>query len=346
MRSPYRPGMGGQRPLARRLILGVDVLQVGGERGLGVDHQMAPLGQVDQRIGASLAGLGGKAPLALVVLTGAQAGAVEHVLQHQLAPVALDLLLPLERLGQLRSLVGDIAIELLQVLELGGQAGALGRLLMVQGLDLLAKALDLLLEGLEQPLQVALGERREGPTLLLQQLVGQVFELHLELALALLHPLKLAGEVSLLLLQAGSQLAMGLLERIVGLAEALELPRLGLVRLALGLHLAFGNLQRHRLLARLELLGMQLATHGLPLAARGSDATLLEGEGDRKACREGGQAQGQLGRVEGLQEFHGGIVRLGHQGVGRGCSGTATQLSALPNHCCSRPRCSPSRMAR
>ena len=156
------------------------------------------------------------------------------------------------------------------MLELGGEAGTLGGLLGVQGLDLVAKALDLLLKRLEQPLQAALGERGEGPALLLQQLVGEVLELHLELLLALLHPGQLTSEVSLLLFQPGGQFAMGLLERIVGVAEALELTPPGLDGLALGLHLALRHLQRHRLFAGLQLLGMKRITGHIPLMAHGA----------------------------------------------------------------------------
>lgn len=87
---------------------------IGIERDLGVDDQVLALGQVHHGVWALATLLSVDADFALVVLAQLQARAVEHVLQHQLAPVALQLLLPAQRGRQLVGLGGDLLVECLE----------------------------------------------------------------------------------------------------------------------------------------------------------------------------------------------------------------------------------------
>ncbi|MNQ74513.1 hypothetical protein D3C85_892720 [compost metagenome] len=78
---------------AHALIFGIDVARVRIERYLGINDQMLALRQVDDGIGALPTILGSDTDFALVVLTQFQAGAIQHVLQHQLAPITLKFFL-------------------------------------------------------------------------------------------------------------------------------------------------------------------------------------------------------------------------------------------------------------
>ena len=201
----HRRRVGRQRQLTLALILGIDVAHIGGKRSFGVDDQMASLGQIDHRIGPSPTMLGRETDLAPVVLAGAQAGAFQHVFEHQLAPVALYLLLPLQRLGQTLGLIGDLAIERLQMAQLGTQPGPLLGFMTMNRLHFFAKALHLRLNRLQQAVDTLLRKLGEGPPLALKDLVGQIFELLAQLFTAVTQQPQLRLEVLLLLLQRGSQ---------------------------------------------------------------------------------------------------------------------------------------------
>ncbi|MCY1296454.1 hypothetical protein D9M70_458400 [compost metagenome] len=105
----------GQGYASLGVILGVDVTGVGVERHLGVDDEVLALRQVDDHVWALATLFVGKADLALEVAALDQPGALQHVLQDQLTPITLGLLLPLEGGSQILGLLGDLPVELFQV---------------------------------------------------------------------------------------------------------------------------------------------------------------------------------------------------------------------------------------
>ena len=102
---------------------------------------------MDQHVRPPPAGLGGEAAFANEVAPLAQAGAFQHVFQDEFAPVALGLLLAAQGGGQVMGLLGDLAVELLEVEQLLAEGRLLLHILVVDVLDLGAKTLDLLAEG-------------------------------------------------------------------------------------------------------------------------------------------------------------------------------------------------------
>ena len=144
----------GQGNAALAVVLAVDVAGIGIERHLGVDDQVLVLGQIDQHVRTLALTLAiGDADLALEVFAGDQTGALQHILQDQFTPVALGLFLATQGGTQVMGFLGDLPIELLQVIELAGQRGLLLGVLVVDVLDLEPKLVDLLAKGFEQIVQ-------------------------------------------------------------------------------------------------------------------------------------------------------------------------------------------------
>ncbi|MNT29856.1 hypothetical protein D3C72_1656180 [compost metagenome] len=69
------------------------------------------LWQVDDRIGTLSALFSGEANFPFVVDIKSKARVVQYVLQHQLTPVTLHLLLALQGGSQLVGLIGDLLVE-------------------------------------------------------------------------------------------------------------------------------------------------------------------------------------------------------------------------------------------
>ncbi|MDT4882903.1 hypothetical protein FQZ97_1189000 [compost metagenome] len=107
---------------------------------------MLALGQVHHGIGALATLFGGDADFALVVLAQLQARAVEYVFQHQLAPIALQLLLATQRGGQLMGLGGDLLVQRFQLFQLFAQLTLLGGFAVVDLLHFALEGVDGLLE--------------------------------------------------------------------------------------------------------------------------------------------------------------------------------------------------------
>ncbi|MCY1301051.1 hypothetical protein D9M70_506400 [compost metagenome] len=103
----------GKRHASLSIVLGIDVTGVRVERDLGIDDQVLALRQVNDHIGALAIDFTGEADLPLEVLAVDQAGALQDILQNQLAPIALRLLLPFQRCSEVLSLLGDLSIQLL-----------------------------------------------------------------------------------------------------------------------------------------------------------------------------------------------------------------------------------------
>src|SRR5690606_16940167 len=233
----------GNTPLG--VVFTVDVAGIGVERHLGVDDQVLALGQVDERIGTlALAIAGGHAHFALEVDAGAQAAALQYVFQNQLAPAALGLSLSAQRATPVVASLGVLLVELFEVLQLLGQGRLLLGILVMDILDLAAKLVDLLAEGLEQRIQRLLAGLGEGLALGFEDTPGQLLELQLELLAAILEQLLLFVEMLLALVQGGlqggvlhPQLLMNLLQLlqplVQGAALALQLLALALLLLRL-----------------------------------------------------------------------------------------------------------------
>lgn len=183
---------------------------------------MARLGQVDDGIGALPAVLAVDRHLATVFDVAAQAAALQHRLEDQLAPVALGLLVALERPGKRGRLVAEPRIEAGQLVELGLERAALALFLAVQRLDPLAELLDLLAERLEQGLQALAALGAVGLLTLLEDPAGELVELVLEPLPGLLQQRQLLAvaqrRLLALRLQPGRALAL-LGQPVAGLGE-------------------------------------------------------------------------------------------------------------------------------
>jgi hypothetical protein len=174
-----------QRHFTHGGIVGVHIARVRVERDLGVDHQVLVLRQRQHDVRAAPAFFGVEADFAAVVLAFAQARAIEHVAQHQFAPVALHLGLALERHRQAMRLFGDLPVQFLQLAQFGAQRCLL---LDVLGVDLLHLHLELghafaqRIDDLTQAGFVVLGETL---ALFFEDLAGQRLELVGEFVLRL-----------------------------------------------------------------------------------------------------------------------------------------------------------------
>jgi hypothetical protein len=101
-----------ERGLAVALVFGRGEILVGDQRGLGIDHQVPVLGQMDNDVGLrARAVVPVVALLDVVFLALAQAGGFEHPLEHQFAPVPLRLARPLERPRQVLRVLAQGLIQ-------------------------------------------------------------------------------------------------------------------------------------------------------------------------------------------------------------------------------------------
>src|SRR5690606_20260350 len=195
-----------QRKLPLPFFLTVDVAGVGVERHLGIDDEVLALGQVNQHVGTlALAFPRGHADLSPEINPRPQPGALQHIFQNQLAPVALGLLLATQGRAEVVGFPGNLLIQLLEVQQLLRQRRLLLGVLVMDILDLAAKLFDLFTEGLEQSVKGLLAGLGERLPLGLEDATGQLLELQLQLLAALLQQLLLLVEMLLALLQAGLQ---------------------------------------------------------------------------------------------------------------------------------------------
>ncbi|EEF93814.1 hypothetical protein CATMIT_01549, partial [Catenibacterium mitsuokai DSM 15897] len=190
------------------LVLGADVLLVGDQRHLRVDDHVPVFGQVQGHVRAALAVLGAVAFLHVVFLAAAQAGGLQHPLQHQFAPRALGLVGALERGGEVLGVLAERLVERHQLAHLLAQRGAVAGFVVVDGLDPGLELGQLLLQRIEQLAQVAAVLLGEAPALLFQDLVGEVAELRAELVAHLAQ----LGDLLLRLVALGVQLGRGAAE--------------------------------------------------------------------------------------------------------------------------------------
>ncbi len=97
--------------------------------------------------------------------------------------------------------LGNLTVQLLEMIELCRQGGLLLGVLVVDILDLGAELVDLLTEGFQQRIQRLLTGLGKGLPLGFEDLARQLFELHLQLLTAVLEQLLLLGKVLLALLE-------------------------------------------------------------------------------------------------------------------------------------------------
>ena len=122
---------------------------------LAVDHHAAFVGELHHHVRSQartfvIHGM----LLTLVVHALFQPRSAQYVVEHQLAPVAADLGIALQRIRQRRCLRRHVLVERLQFAHRTQQAGALPRFLAIQRIDAGAEIAQLVGERLEQPLDV------------------------------------------------------------------------------------------------------------------------------------------------------------------------------------------------
>ena len=139
-----------ERRLADRLVIGADVLLVGGQADLGVHHHLLVARQQDQHIRLeTLAVRPFQADLGLVLAALLQPGMLKHPLENQLAPVALGLL-ALECPGQVGRLIAQAQVQLLQALQLLAQGEAFASFLLITFFHAFFEGLNAFLQRVEQ----------------------------------------------------------------------------------------------------------------------------------------------------------------------------------------------------
>ena len=95
---------------------------IGQQRYLGVDNEVALVWQVHHHVRAQqLAVAVPIAALGVVFHALTQAGFFQHPLQDQFPPVTLDFLVTFECPGEVGSFLGDLAIQVLERLDLAAQ---------------------------------------------------------------------------------------------------------------------------------------------------------------------------------------------------------------------------------
>ena len=102
-----------ERRLADHFVVRADILLIGGQADLRVDHHLLVAGQHDQHVGLeALTVRALEADLSLVFTALLQASVLQHPLKDQFAPVTLGFL-ALEGAGQVGGLVRQTQVQLL-----------------------------------------------------------------------------------------------------------------------------------------------------------------------------------------------------------------------------------------
>jgi hypothetical protein len=105
------------------VVGGVDGAFVGDEGNLGVDDEVARIGEAEDDVGAEAAAVvGGERFLREVILAADEAGGFEEAVEDEFAPGTAGLRLALERGGESVRLVGDTGVEEAELLDLALRA--------------------------------------------------------------------------------------------------------------------------------------------------------------------------------------------------------------------------------
>ena len=176
----------GQLHVALGAVRRATIALVGGQRHLGIDDNVAPLGQMHDHIRARApAGVVGQRHLGLVAAAFLQSRRFEHAFEHHLAPSALRLRIALERAREIDRVLADTLVEIFQGGDFGLQRTAILVLLVVNLVHALAEFADLLTQRIEQYTEIGLVLFGQLPALLVEQLARQQIEFLGERALAL-----------------------------------------------------------------------------------------------------------------------------------------------------------------
>jgi hypothetical protein len=117
---------------------------------LGVDDHVLVVRQADQHVRTfEIALFRAPAFLQEVFVVGAQSRLLQNPFQHQFAPVALDLGIAFQRLGEIFRLFIDLLGGLLEIFHLGEQRCPILAFRVVDLLHPLTEIDDLVLEGIE-----------------------------------------------------------------------------------------------------------------------------------------------------------------------------------------------------
>ena len=109
----HLPRVIGEEPLARFVVVGFHRVQVGEERHLGIDHDVAAAGQMHHEVGTQAAVLAGHAHLLGEIAMREHARHLDRAAQLQLAPAAARGRLP-QRLDEIARLATQVHLSLLQ----------------------------------------------------------------------------------------------------------------------------------------------------------------------------------------------------------------------------------------
>ena len=254
----------GQVLRPRSLVLGARAVDEGRERHLRVDDDPFPLGQVEDHVGPQVVARSVlEVVLRVVVHPFDEVRVVENRLQNHLAPVALDLRIALERVGQIGGLGRDAAVQLHQVAQLVLQRAALLGLRRVDLLHPLAELRDVLPERLQQQIHRLAVGLFELLRLLAQNLGRQRLELQPQRLLLLFAP----GLFGFALLGAA-----GAERRDLGLRcgfRGRQFPFQGDARLGLSEHALLGIAERRFRGLLLFRQAERLAACGVPCGTQG-----------------------------------------------------------------------------
>ncbi|MNM93802.1 hypothetical protein D3C81_1061880 [compost metagenome] len=218
-----------ERGLGDLAVVGGNVLLIGGQADLGVDHHLLVARQHDQHVGLEALAIGTlEADLGLVLAALLQPRVFQHPLQNQFAPVALGLL-TLERLGQVGGFIAQAQVELLQAFQLLGQREALAGFLLVAVFDAFFEGLDALLERIEQLPQMLVAGLGKALLALIEYLGGHFGELRPQLVTRALQVVEALLMAFLLFAQLGAQgCALGVQTAQFGFTgRTLQLPGVG-----------------------------------------------------------------------------------------------------------------------
>ena len=163
---------------ARGVVVGADPRDVRGDRHLRVDHHRLAVGQVDDDIWAQArAVVGGVAALDDVFAAFGQTNALQQILQDHLAPVTLDLGFAGQRPAEGLGLVTELGLRLAQAFEQVEQRGAVAVLGVVGAGDGVFELLEPVAQRIQHAFKPELLLGGEDAALLLEQAVGEMFEL-------------------------------------------------------------------------------------------------------------------------------------------------------------------------
>ncbi|MNI38691.1 hypothetical protein D3C73_928440 [compost metagenome] len=215
--------------LADGLVFSRDVLLIGRQADLGVDHHLLVARQINDHVRLeALAVRPLEIDLSLVLAALLQPRMLEHALKNQLAPIALGLL-PFQGAGQVGGFIAQAQIQLLQALQLLGQGETLTGLVLIAFLDTFFEGLDAFLEWIEQLPQALLAGFGKTLLALIENFPRQLGKLRAQLVSRTLQVVEALLMAVLLLAQFGiERRGLGIQTAQFGFfAGAFDIPRMG-----------------------------------------------------------------------------------------------------------------------